>query len=288
MSILSQSSPEERHTSDVVRRSGSSFTLGIRLLPRRKRYAMCAIYAFAREVDDIADSNRPQAEKLVQLTEWRHHIQGLFEGRAECMTARALLDPVRRFDLAQEEFYALIDGVEMDVRGEMYVPTYEYLKLYCRRVAGAVGMLSLSVFGVDGVDAERFALSLGLAFQLTNILRDIDEDAVRGRIYLPCDLFEKYGIDPYCGDAVCVVEVEGIDLVCRDLKQEAYAHYRYAREVRKHLPRRALYPALLMWGVYERLLVRLERRGWVAPRRQLWVSTPEKLWYALLYALFLR
>ena len=282
------SSPEVQHIYNVVRRSRSSFTLGMCLLPRIKRYGMYAIYAFAREVDDIADSHHPQAKKLAQLTEWRDQIQRLFQGKPDHITARALLDPVHRFHLAQEEFFALIDGVEMDAREEMYAPTYECLKLYCRRVAGAVGMLSLPIFGVSGIHAERFALSLGFAFQLTNILRDIDEDAVRQRIYLPRNLFEKYGLNPYHEDPVYLVSQAPIDRMCQELRQEAYCHYRKAEQARKHLPRSAIYPALLMWGVYGRLLTKLERRGWKPPRQRLSCSLAEKLWYALVYGLFRR
>ena len=180
----------------LVKKSGSSFGLGMQILPRRQREAMFALYAFGREVDDIADQEGSEAEKTRQLNEWRRELERLFAGEPTRMTARALLTSMKTFPLKKEELYALIEGMEMDVRGEMRMPSQETLRLYCRRVAGSIGVLSLGVFGLDGEIARQFALSLGQGFQLTNILRDLDEDARQGRLYLPYELLEKHGLDP--------------------------------------------------------------------------------------------
>ena len=177
----------------VVIGSGTSFYWGMRLLPAAKRNAMYAIYAFCREVDDIADGDAPVAAKLDELAGWRREIDALFEGCPSRPTTLALLDPVARFDLPRSEFHTMIDGMEMDAKDSMRAPPMSELTRYCRCVAGAVGLLSIRVFGAHGDEVRRGALALGEAMQLTNILRDLSEDATRGRLYLPRELLEQQG-----------------------------------------------------------------------------------------------
>ena len=189
----------QAHVRAVVIGSGTSFYWGMRLLPAAKRNAMYAIYAFCREVDDVADGDAPVAAKLDQLAGWRREIDALFEGRPSRPTTLALLDPVARFDLPASEFHAMIDGMEMDAKDSMRAPPMSELIRYCRCVAGAVGLLSIRVFGAHGEEVRRGALALGEALQLTNILRDLSEDATRGRLYLPRELLQQHriaGSDP--------------------------------------------------------------------------------------------
>ncbi len=185
----------QREASRSVKKSGTSFAAGMAILPRPRREAMHAIYAFCREVDDIADDPvMSVSDKRARLEEWRREIDRLYAGRPEKTAAVALVEPVRAFDLPRQEFLMMIEGMEMDAEGPIVAPSLEQLFAYTRRVAGAVGLLSMPAFGAPkGAASDRFALALGDALQLTNILRDVAEDAAVGRVYLPAELLEKHG-----------------------------------------------------------------------------------------------
>ena len=282
---LAPTSREEAidHVHQVVSRSGSSFTWGMRMLPRPRREAMYAIYAFCREVDDIADGGQPREEKMAALAEWRVEIDRLYAGKPTRPTARALRPHVGAFELPKDEFLAIIDGMEMDVRRTMLAPSREEFALYCRRVAGAVGMLSIHAFGAREPAAREIAVVLGEALQITNILRDLDEDAAEGRLYLPRELLEEAGIEIARPDDI--LADPRLDQVCKTLAAMAHARFERTRVLLKHCHRRALRPCILMMEVYERILDRLERRGWSAPRAPVKVSKPEKLWIVLRHGL---
>ncbi len=160
-----------------VEAAGTSFYWAMRLLPRDRRNGMYAIYAFCREVDDIADGGRPVEHKLAALAGWRDEIDALYDGRPRHVVARALSGPVRSYQLRKEDFLAILAGMEMDARGDIRAPDFATLDLYCARVASAVGHLSVHVFGDSSEPAHAVAESLGRALQLTNILRDLAEDA---------------------------------------------------------------------------------------------------------------
>jgi phytoene synthase len=254
---------------------------------------MFAIYAFCRAVDDIADSDEPPARKLVDLARWRDEIDRLYAGRPVLPAAVALADPVRRFALPREEFIAMIEGMEMDARDQMRAPPMDDLTGYCRRVAGAVGMLSIRVFGDDSAAAQRFALALGEAFQLTNILRDIDEDAAMGRLYLPRELLLRHSVplaaDPAQVPAQSLAETlahPAIPAVCADLAGLARRRFAEADAALAACNRPRLRPALLMMGIYERILDRLEPTGWRPGARRVRLSKTEKLWAAIHQGVF--
>ncbi len=272
------------HARDVAFRSGSSFLLGMRVLPRARREAMYAIYAFCREVDDIADGSGEVAEKLAALAAWRAEIERLFEGRPDRPTARALLNAVEDFGLPKTEFLAVIDGMEMDAREAMRAPSRAELEAYCRRVAGAVGCLSIRAFGAEGPAAEELAVVLGEALQFTNVLRDLDEDAARGRLYLPAEPLAEAGIQ--VTSAAAVLAHPALDGVCRGLAADARHRFARSAELIEACDRRAVRPAVLMMEVYRRVLDRLEERGWAPPRTPVRVSRPEKIWLALRFGLF--
>src|SRR5256714_9468547 len=164
--------------------SGSSFYAAMRILPREQREAMFQIYSFCRQVDDIADSDGPRPERLAALQHWRDDIEALYKGDPP-PRIRDYVASVQRFDLKQQDFLAIVDGMEMDVPQDMRGPDLATLDLYCDRVASAVGRLSVRVFGLGEADGVLLAYHLGRALQLTNILRDLDEDAAIGRLYLP-------------------------------------------------------------------------------------------------------
>ena len=184
----------KRHVTDVVHQARTSFYWAMRLLPKAKRQAMFAVYAFCRVVDDIADGDLPAGRKLRQLQGWREEIERLYAGTPRHPVARALREPIATFDLAREDFLAIIDGMEMDARGAHgRAAAWPSCGSIARRVAGAVGLLCVRIFGAPRADGIALADALGEAVQLTNILRDIAEDAELGRLYLPRELLSKHG-----------------------------------------------------------------------------------------------
>jgi len=267
----------------VARRSGSSFLWGMRLLPKARREAMYAIYAFCRLVDDVADEPGAPEAKLRQLETWRGEVERLYRGQPNHPVTRALTAAVGDYALPKEEFLAVIDGMEMDAREVMVAPPVKDLELYCRRVAGAVGMLSIHVFGARESEARKLAVLLGEALQLTNILRDLAEDAARGRLYLPRELLEKHGVKTR--DPEAVLDHPGLAGVSAELAAMARSRFERSRALIARCERRRLKPAILMMQVYARLLDRLERRGWDQPRRRVRLSAAEKLWVVLRHGL---
>jgi len=179
-----------RHCAAVTRREAANFYWGIRLLPRPKFEALCAIYAFAREIDDIGDGTLDDATKLAELARARRGIEQVEDG-APGPVLSALAHVERSFPLPRQSFVDLIDGVQMDVAGTHY-ETFDELVVYCRRVAGSIGRLCLAVFGTADVKAASLADDLGVAMQLTNILRDVREDALNGRVYLPAEDLRRF------------------------------------------------------------------------------------------------
>lgn len=283
-----QESPDARaateHARAVVEASGSSFYWAMRLLPQDRREAMYAIYAFCREVDDIADDDRPAAEKRADLAAWRQEIDALCDGRPSRPTSQALLVPLRRYDLPRSEFLAMLDGMEMDAAEDIVAPSLEELLLYCRRVAGAVGLLSIHVFGDRGPAAQRLAIAEGEALQLTNILRDLGEDARRGRLYLPRDYLEAAGIP--IGSPSEILDNPAIIQVCRKLGDLAEARFQEARGLLKDCDRQALKPAIVMLEAYHKLLRRLRQSDWQDPWTRVSLARLDKLWLGLRYGLF--
>jgi len=266
----------------ITARSGSSFSAGMSILARPRRTAMRAVYAFCRVVDDIADGDFPTSAKLDGLNAWREEMDRLYAGTPVSAIGQALIAPVEAHDLPQREFLLMIEGMEMDARGPLIAPSSERLGAYTRRVAGSVGSLSMRIFGAwKGEVSERFALALGDAFQLTNILRDVEEDAETGRVYLPRELLETHGVALLPG---CVAGAPGLPGVCRDLGEQARAHYDTARGLAGAHDRARLRPALLMMGAYEAYLDRMEALDWQRSPHGVALSKRAKLARGLRYA----
>lgn len=269
----------QRHVEQVVAAANTSFFWGMRILPAERRAAMYAVYAFCREVDDIADEGGDLDAKRRDLACWRAEIDRLYEGRPEMPTARALLGPVRRYDLPREEFLALIEGMETDAEPAIHGLSEDELRLYCRRVAGAVGLLSVRVFGDPSETARDLAVAQGDALQLTNILRDLAEDAARDRLYLPHELLDRHGIASRVPAEV--LAHPALPAVCAELAARARAAYGRVDDLLRHCDRRAMRPAVIMLESYRAILDRLERRGWSDPHIRVKVPKPVKLWLVL-------
>jgi presqualene diphosphate synthase len=255
----------------VVAASNTSFLQGMRVLPPPRRRAMYAIYAFCREVDDIADEPAPIDDKRRRLAEWRAEIDRLFAGRPTAPTARALAAPVAAYGLRREDFLDLIDGMEMDAVADIVAPDLATLELYCDRVAGAVGRLSIRAFGATEDAALDVARELGQALQLTNILRDLAEDAARGRLYLPREWLDEAGID--AADPAVALAHPALGRVAERMTALARRRYGAAKAFMARCARRPMRPARLMMGAYEAVLARLEARGWARPAEP--VSLPK-------------
>ncbi|HEV2366132.1 MAG TPA: presqualene diphosphate synthase HpnD [Caulobacteraceae bacterium] len=263
--------------------SGSSFYAAMRILPAKRRAAMFAIYGFCRAVDDIVDEPGPTAdEQRGALEAWRGDIGGLFAGRIAART-EPLAGPVADYGLEREDFLAIIDGMEMDVGAPMRGPDYASLDLYCDRVASAVGRLSVRVFGLEREPGRLLAHYLGRALQLTNILRDVDEDAALGRLYLPRESLESAGLTS--DEPAQVLADARLDPACRWVARKAHAHYGAADELMRRLPRGATRAPRLMAAVYGRILREMELAGWAAPRRRIKLSKPRLAGIALREAL---
>jgi len=256
----------------------------MRLLPKPRREAMFAIYAFCREVDDIADGDDAAADKTRALDDWRAEIERLYQGMPGTPIGQALMSSVRDHGLEKQAFLAVIDGMQMDADADIRGPDWDRLSLYCARVAGAVGQLSVRAFGAAGDDAQALARALGEALQLTNILRDLSEDAARGRLYLPAEELARAGIDSR-DPAVALAHPE-IGRVCDAVAQRAGDRFDQARILIRRCPRRAMRPARAMMEVYRRVLIRLRRRGWRRLDENVSLSRPYKLLIALRYGLF--
>lgn len=244
--------------------AGSSFYAGMRVLPRPRREAMYAIYAFCRAVDDIADDQAGDTVSRARALEgWRDDIDALYAGRAAGQ-AELLREAVARFDLAQVDLHAVIDGMAMDVAEDIRWPDMATLDLYCDRVASAVGRLSVKTFGMDEEPGKALAHHLGRALQLTNILRDIDEDAAIGRVYLRREALAAAGIVPETPAQVAAHP--GIDTAARILAADAHRHFDAARTLLSGRQKGHLIAPRLMEVAYARLLRQMERDGWTAPR----------------------
>ncbi len=267
-----------RLVTERVRRSRSSFYWGMRMLERRRRLAMYAIYAFCREVDDIADGDGAPAQRLAGLDVWRRHIEALYSGRAGEEITRALAGPVGEYALDRADFLAVIDGCAMDARGEMVRPSESRLDLYCDRVACAVGRLSVRVFGEAGPAGLDLANTLGRALQLTNILRDLREDADMGRLYLPDELLARHGIA--VREPTAVLAHPSLGAACAELAGRARTQFAAASTAMARCSRRAMRPAALMAVTYRDLLGRCER-GEGAGIERVRVPPSRKLWYLL-------
>lgn len=272
-----------QHVRAVTQAAGSSFYSAMRLLPVARRDAMFAIYAFCREVDDIADGEQPTDERRRLLDEWRAEIDLVYGGDPALPTARALSEAAARFDLRREDFMAVIDGMQMDIDQTIAAPTMAELETYCQRVAGAVGLLSIRAFGISTKRAEDFALALGTALQLTNILRDLKQDAAIGRLYLPRELLLEHGIESRDPDEVLAHPAIGD--VCADIAAIARERYDLAMKARADCPGKALRPAMVMMMMYRKVLERLTQRGWRDLDTEVHISGMEKIWVALRYGL---
>jgi presqualene diphosphate synthase len=253
-----------------VKAAGTSFYWAMRLMPPERRDGLFAVYAFCRDVDDIADGEAPADTKRAALADWRGRIAGAVAGSPEAGLAATLADTVQAFGLAQQDFHDVIDGMAMDADGPIVAPDWATLDLYCDRVASAVGRLCVPIFGAPGADGIAVARHLGRALQLTNIMRDVQEDATLGRLYLPREALAAAGIPQEPHQAATH---PALAKVLADVGARAKEHYVQAETAMTKCERRAMRPARMMKEAYRPYLDRLEAAGW----RLEDVQSPSKL-----------
>jgi presqualene diphosphate synthase len=261
--------------SDVSKAArGSSFHSAMRILPRPRREAMFEIYSFCRAVDDIADEAGPREARALALAGWRRDIGALYScGPGKNVVPeglRGLSQAIHAFGLQREDFCAVIDGMEMDVETDIRAPDLPTLDFYCDRVASAVGRLSVRAFGMPEPEGQDLAHHLGRALQLTNILRDLDDDAALGRLYLPREDLAAAGITGK--EPREVLANPALDSACKPTIARAAAHFAKARQIMAHCPRESVRAPTIMADVYFAILRNLEKRGFAMPRKR--VRTP--------------
>ena len=262
------------HCASITRRSSSNFYYAFMLLPAARRQALYSVYAFCRFVDDIAD-DQSVGHPAELLARWREELERVFNGTPPHPISRSLAHNVRRFAIPRRYFEEIIDGVEMDLGRTRYA-SFEELRLYCHRVASAVGLVCIEIFGYRNPRARQYAEHLGIAFQLTNIIRDVSEDAGRGRIYLPLEDLARFGVRE---DEI----LRGIDtLELRRLLafevERARSFYAQAEQALPAEDRAAMVCAEAMRSIYQALLERIASQGCGVIGRRYRLSTPRKLY----------
>lgn len=251
------------------RASGSSFYAAMRIMPPAQRQAMFEIYSFCRLVDDIADDPGDADTRVKRLDEWRDGIDAIYDGEPPAHLAN-LTKAVRKFGLRRMDFHDVIDGMRMDVAGSIRAPAWETLDLYCDRVASAVGRLSVRVFRLDEADGVKLAHHLGRALQLTNILRDLDEDAAMDRLYLPREALAEAGITTTVPAEV--LAHPALPQVCAVLVKRAKGHFARADVIMRKYSGGTVRTPRIMSEAYKAILQALVTRGWKPPRKRIKLS----------------
>ncbi len=276
--------PPDAYVEALVRRAGSSFFWGMRRLQPKRRRGVYAVYGFCREVDDVADGEIELSRKVVLLELWRDEIARLYDGVPRHPIGLALLPAVREYGLRQDDFVAVIDGMAMDAAPRVRITNRAELSLYCDRVACAVGRLCNPIFGIPAEIDNELAGALGDAMQLTNILRDIVEDAGRDRVYLPADALRAAGAD---GDGIeDILTAPGLGELCETLASDASAKFERAEALIAAVEKSAARPVVMMLKVYRHILDNLMQRGWDDLDQDVGPGRLGKLMIAARYGIF--
>ncbi len=267
----------DQYCQEKAAKSGSSFYYSFHFLPKKQRDAIISLYAFCREVDDIVDETKDHDIAKTKLVWWRDEIEKIYSGTPSHPVALALAEHKEHFDLPKEYFIEIIDGMEMDLEYDVY-PSFKELSLYCYRVASVVGLLSIEIFGYENRQTQKYARELGMALQLTNILRDVYEDAQRGRVYIPQDELAKFGIS-------------NDDLLNRHMSKKTMALFEYqANRAKKHYEKAFSYlpdedrylqrSGIIMSDIYRALLSEIEKDGFRVLEHRIKLTPIRKLWIA--------
>ena len=257
--------------------SGSSFYYSFLFLPTEQRQAIIALYAFCREVDDVVDECSDEQIARTKLEWWRKEIHQLFEGGPKHPVTKALEPAIKRYNLPVEHFIEIIDGMQMDLEYNAY-PTFKELSLYCHRVASIVGLMSVEIFGYEDRKTLKYAHDLGMAFQLTNILRDVREDAERGRIYIPLDELERFDVSSE--DLLALKNTDNMNALFKFQAERAKEYYQRAYQNLTEADRYPQISGLIMAAIYEAILNEIEKDGFQVMKQRIRLTPIRKLWLA--------
>ena len=267
----------DQYCQEKAAKSGSSFYYSFLFLPPDKRRAIMALYAFCREVDDVVDECHDAAVAHAKLAWWRTEIANIFAGRPEHPVGQALAPLVGQFGLPAAELEEIIAGMEMDLNYNRYAD-FEQLQLYCHRVAGVVGLLSARIFGYRDAGTETYAHHLGLAFQLTNIIRDVGEDARRNRIYLPLDELARFGVSE--DDILNGKDSDNFRKLMAYQAGRTRQYYDRAFAALPAVDRKDQRAGLIMAAIYQTVLDEVERDGYRVLNQRISLTPLRKLWLA--------
>jgi phytoene synthase len=267
----------DQYCKDKAARSGSSFYYSFMFLPPDKRRAITALYAFCREVDDVVDESSDDNVARTTLAWWHTEVTAIYSGTPQHPVARALMPVVKQYNLPQEHFHEIIDGMEMDLQQHQYVD-FKALQQYCYRVASVVGLLAAEIFGYTDRNTLKYAHDLGLAFQLTNIIRDVGEDARRGRIYLPLGELALFGV--HTNDILDSKESEGFQKLMQFQIDRAQRYYQRAFEQLPAADRKAQRTGLIMAAIYRATLQEIVASGCHVLKERVSLTPLRKLWLA--------
>jgi phytoene synthase len=265
---------------DITRHSNTSFYYSFSLLPKHKREAIHAVYAFCRYTDDLVDEEPDEPKKGALLRRWRMELGRSLRGESTLPLLNQLAVTARRFNIPVDHFYDLIRGVEMDLSKKRYA-TFDELKEYCFLVASSVGLMCRQIFGYKNESTRDYAINLGIALQLTNILRDVKDDARRGRIYLPLEDLQHFGVSE--DDIFNSRYTENFVNLMRFECNRACAYFDLARNALKDEDKHYFFAARIMWSIYAHLLRRIERSGYNVFDRRISLPKPLKLLIAFRY-----
>jgi 15-cis-phytoene synthase len=269
-------SPDEYCQQKTVQ-SGSSFYYSFLFLPPERRRAITALYAFCREVDDTVDDTHDQSVARIKLAWWRTEVSSMYKGAPTHPVTQALRPHLAAYDLQEQHLQAIVDGMEMDLDQSRYLD-YAGLRKYCWHVAGVVGILSASIFGVTNPQTLQYAEKLGLAFQLTNIIRDVGDDARKGRIYLPVDELQRFNVT--AADILNFRHSEKFEALMKFQAARARAVYDEAFALLPKEDRRAQRPGLMMAAIYRTVLDEIERDDFKVLNQRISLTPLRKLWLA--------
>ncbi len=267
----------EQYCQEKAAASGSSFYYSFMFLPKEKRKAIVALYAFCREVDDVVDECTDEQVARTTLNWWRDQVMAIYSGTPQHPVCQALVPMVERFNLHQELLMEIIDGMEMDLEQARYTD-FKSLQLYCYRVASVVGLLSVEIFGYQDRQTLKYAHDLGIALQLTNIIRDVGEDARRNRIYLPVEDLERFDVP--AADILNGNETEQFQRLMAFQIERAYSYYDKAMQQLPGGDRKSQATGLIMAEIYRATLKELELSGCHVLKERVSLTPLRKLWIA--------
>ncbi|MDD2665105.1 MAG: presqualene diphosphate synthase HpnD [Dechloromonas sp.] len=267
----------DHYCQEKCAQSGSSFYYSFLFLPAERRRAIMALYAFCREVDDVVDECHDPALASTKLAWWRQEVSRIADGQPQHPVGQALQAASRDFSLPAEQLLEIIDGMEMDLQQSRYLD-FKGLSLYCYRVASVVGLLSAEIFGYRDRQTLKYAHDLGMAFQLTNIIRDVGEDARRGRIYIPIDELQRFNVP--AADLLNARYSDNFAALMRFQAERAEQYYAQAFALLPAVDRKSQRPGLIMAAIYRTLLDEIRAENFQVLHQRIALTPVRKLWLA--------